>query len=379
MKRVGHLWEQIISDENLGRAIDEVNRTHHWLPGHRPNKCTAWVEITRTMRIAALRTILEKGFVPQKPKIMKKYDSAAQKWRTISEPAQWPDQYVHHALVQVLQPVLMRGMDPNCCGSIRGRGIHYGKRKIERWVRRDRKHSRWCATMDIRHFYDSIAPSLVTAVLERKIKDRRALELVRRVTMNGVQIGAYPSQWLANTVLQGLDHMIRRHKGLRYLRYMDNLTLFGPNKRKLHRLVRAVGAWLQARGLTLKGDWQVFPVDRRLPCALGYRYGRSYTIPRKGNLLRLKRKMAAWRKRQAKGRRTGARNANGLLSRIGQLRHCSNVRLYRMLFRGERVQATLKDAVRRGQSTRLTWEQFMAEYAAGAYAAAARRERRMQT
>lgn len=29
-KRVGNLWESLISDENLEAAIDNVNSTHHW-------------------------------------------------------------------------------------------------------------------------------------------------------------------------------------------------------------------------------------------------------------------------------------------------------------------------------------------------------------
>lgn len=44
MKRAGKLFDTLISDDNLLRAIDEVNRTHHWNRGHKPNTCTAWVE-----------------------------------------------------------------------------------------------------------------------------------------------------------------------------------------------------------------------------------------------------------------------------------------------------------------------------------------------
>lgn len=36
MKRAGKLFDTLISDDNLLRAIDEVNRTHHWNRGHKP-------------------------------------------------------------------------------------------------------------------------------------------------------------------------------------------------------------------------------------------------------------------------------------------------------------------------------------------------------
>lgn len=105
MKRAGKLFDTLISDDNLVRAIDEVNRTHHWCKGHRPNTCTAWVEETKAERVKDLRRMLIKGFEPKPPHVSQRWDTSARKWRTISEPAQWPDQYVHHALIQALDEV----------------------------------------------------------------------------------------------------------------------------------------------------------------------------------------------------------------------------------------------------------------------------------
>ena len=122
MKRAKNLFEKLVPDDNLLLAIDEVNCTHHWRTHHRPNSCTAWVEETKEERVVELRQIIIDGFEQKKPHVSQRWDASARKWRTVSEPVQWPDQYVHHALIQVLQPVFMRGMDYYCCGSIRGRG-----------------------------------------------------------------------------------------------------------------------------------------------------------------------------------------------------------------------------------------------------------------
>ena len=109
--RGSELWDFLLSDGNLGMAIDEVNESHHFSGKHKPNSCTAWVQETKEERIRELRQIIINGFVQKKPKVKRRWDPSAQKWRTISEPAQWPDQYVHHALIQALQPTHMRGMD----------------------------------------------------------------------------------------------------------------------------------------------------------------------------------------------------------------------------------------------------------------------------
>lgn len=138
MKRVGNLYDPMISDGNLERAIHDVNASHRWLPRHKPNKTVAWVEEDIPARVKELREIIIgiiDGTVNLAPPLKKRrYDKSAGKWRDINEPLLWPDQYVHHALVQVLQPAMMKGMDRYCCGSIEKRGIHYGVKTIKKWM-----------------------------------------------------------------------------------------------------------------------------------------------------------------------------------------------------------------------------------------------------
>ena len=365
MKRVGNLFPKIISDENLSLAIDEVNRSHHWKTHHRPNGCTAWVEETRPERIKELREIITNGFEQKPPRVTKRWDASAQKWRVVSEPAQWPDQYVHHALIQVLQPIFMRGMDFYCCGSIRGRGPHHGRQAIERWMEKDLKGTKYEFSGDIRHFYDSLTPEVVMNRMRQLIKDHRVLDLIWRIVKDGIMIGAYTSQWFANTVLQPLDQLIRQSGFAKhYIRYMDNLTVFGPNKRKLRKLRLLIEKWLNDHSLRLKGDWQIFPTRNRMPDAVGYRYGRGYTIPRKHNLLRTKRAIARYRKRRDKGRRIFAGMAASIISRMGQLKHCNNTNLYRILLRGERLMRELKKIIReKNQKEKLTWSMYLAQRA----------------
>lgn len=350
MKRVGKLFDRLISDENLTRAIDEVNATHHWRTHHRPNGCTAWVEETKVERVAELRQIIVEGFEQKEPHVTRRWDASAQKWRTVSEPAQWPDQYIHHALIQVLQPKMMAGMDFYCCGSIRGRGPHHARKAIEKWMEKDQKGTKYEFCGDIHHFYDSLQPEVVMERMRQLFKDHRVLDLIWRIIKNGVLIGAYTSQWFANTTLQPLDRLIRESGYCKhYTRYMDNLTVFGSNKRKLRKLRILVENWLNAHHLQLKHDWQVFPTAARLPDAVGYRYGRGYTIPRKRNFLRMKRAVARYRKRKRQGKRMMAGAAASLLSRLGQLKHCNNRNIYRLLFHGERIVRELKEAVRNQQ------------------------------
>ena len=97
--------------------------------------------------------------------------------------------------------------------------------------------------------------------------------------------------------------------------------------------------------MELKGNWQKFRTEDRLPCALGYRYGKGYTILRKRNLFRLTRQLNRYYRKLKRGARIPMSLATGLLSRLGQLRHCSSVKLYKRLVRPH-TQRALKCVVR---------------------------------
>ena len=47
MKRKGNLFNELISYNNLGLAIDTVNKSHRWVGGHHPNKKVLFIEVTR--------------------------------------------------------------------------------------------------------------------------------------------------------------------------------------------------------------------------------------------------------------------------------------------------------------------------------------------
>lgn len=181
--------------------------------------------------------------------------------------------------------------------------------------------------------------------LRRKIKDAAFLDLIWRIIKDGIKIGFYISQWLANAVLEPLDHFIRERLGVRhYIRYIDNMTLFGPNKKKLHKAIRAIMEFLEEMGLRLKENWQLYNTRKRMVNAVGYRYKRGLTLIRKKNLLRLKRQCTRARKRIEAHRKIATKQARGILSRAGQLKHCAGWSLYDKHVRP--IEKILKDVIR---------------------------------
>ena len=68
--------------------------------------------------------------------------------------------------------------------------------------------------MDVRKFYPSISHKKLIWALARKVKDKRFLKLVYDVIETcpqGLAIGYYLCQWLANFYLEPLDNYIMRY------------------------------------------------------------------------------------------------------------------------------------------------------------------------
>lgn len=317
----------MVSDENLLLAIQTVNRTHRSRRGI-PNKTVLWVESDVSARIETLRSMLCSDALRfSKPKERQIYDRSACKVRTIHQPRIWPDQYLHHAVIQAAMPVMMRGMDFWCCGSIKGRGAARIEHGMKKWMGVNSPKTRWALEADIHHFYESLKPDVVMQRLRKLIKDERFLDVCRRMMEHGITIGTFFSQWFANTVLQELDQAIRRCGVDHYVRYMDNITITCSRKKTLRKALSVIRDTLAGMQLQLKDNWQIFRTSKREIRAVGRRFGNGYTLLRKLVLLRVKRIAATMRKRIEQRRQIPFRLAAGFLCRVGVLRRCSACRI----------------------------------------------------
>ena len=365
MKRIGFLFKKIISHENIYLAIQEVNKSHRWLSEGKPNLKVLWVESNIDYCIEDIKQIIINGFVPQPTLAKRRYDKNAKKWRDINEPRLYPDQYVHHALIQVLEPIFMRGMDDFCCGSVKGRGTIYGVKNIEKWMRTDKSGTRWCGEFDIYHFYEQLTPKVVMDCMRRLIKDTKTLDLIERVMINDITIGAYFSQWFANVVLQELDHKLRESNiGVKhYIRFIDNMTVFSNRKRSVRKAMFIIEQWLNEHGMKLNHSRQYFRTDKRMPNALGYRYSRKKTLLRKNGQLNIRRQIVQYEKKLKRNTFIPCKFAHSLLSRLGRLTHCDNYTFINKYIRKgliKELKAIIRNYYKRKE--KVEWNMYLEQY-----------------
>lgn len=77
-------------------------------------------------------------------------------------------------------------------------------------------------------------------------------------------------------------------------------------------------------GVRMKGNWQIYPVAKRMVSAVGYRFARTHIIMRKRNFLRFARQSRRIQKKIDAGKPISLQLASGFLSRAGQLKHCNS-------------------------------------------------------
>lgn len=284
MKRTGNLYEKIYDVGNIRLAIRNASK------GKRNRRYVARILENEERYANQISEMLKTGAYQPRPNRTKVvYDASSRKERNITIPAFYPDQIIQWATMQVLQPILSKGMYRYSCGSVPGRGGLAAKKYVERVQKR--KDARYILKLDIRKFFPSIPHGRLKALLAKKIKDKKVLTLLGKIIDNGgegLPIGYYISQWLSNFYLQEIDHYIKEDLGVKYyVRYVDDMVLLGANKRKLRKIFYALRERLKDHGLEIKGNWQLWKIDSRPLDFVGYRFRRQRTTLRKRIFLRL--------------------------------------------------------------------------------------------
>lgn len=289
------------------------------------------------------RRILDKklrnnSFIPKRHNTKTIQENSCKKTRKIVKPKYMYEQMAHHAIMRVFVPIAMRGMYYHVYGSIPGKGVHRGKRTVERWIREDGRNCKYIYKLDIRHFFESVPHRRLKKAIKRKIRDRdlqKKLFLIIDSHAPGLPLGYYPSQWFGNFYLQPLDHFIKEKLRIKhYIRYMDDMVLFSNNKKELHRARKEIEKFVHEElGLEIKKNWQVFRFDykdrkgkrRGRPLDfMGFKFYRDRTVLRKSILKGIRAKTNRVRR---KGKITWV-DAACLLSRMGWIWHSDTYAYY---------------------------------------------------
>lgn len=209
--------------------------------------------------------------------------------------ATFRERVLHHALMNVCEPVLERAavFDSYACRKGKGRLL-----AVSRAQGYARTH-RWFLKMDIHKYFDSIDHETLRGLLARKFKDPLVRGVFDRIIGSyqtapgrGLPIGNLTSQHFANFYLAPLDRFLKEtlRRGS-YVRYMDDFVVWGESGSELRAVCERVREFLAAElKLELKGNtainrttfgmdflgYRLFPVTVRLARRSKVRFTRKF-------------------------------------------------------------------------------------------------------
>lgn len=286
MKRYGNLYGKVISIGNLKLAVKRA----------RSGKENSYGVIDFDKKNVGDKKIYELyEMLSTKTFHTSKYDKFpiyGEKTRMIYRLPFYPDRIVHHAIMNVLEPIFVKSFTHNTYSCIKGRGIEGCANHVWETIKKYDGKNLYCLKMDITKFYPSMKHHIIKKQIRRKIKDNDLLWLLDDIidSTEGNPIGNYTSQYFANLYLSGFMHKANEEWKVDCEEYADDIIFFHESKEFLHNLFRnKIKPYIEDElELGIKENWQIFPIsinrfDRsgRAIDYVGYQFYRNQKLIRK--------------------------------------------------------------------------------------------------
>lgn len=315
MKRYNNLFDKIVTLDNLYLADKRARRQKQ----HRP-EIIEFDKSREKLLLDLQKKLINGEYRTSEYYIFKIYEP---KEREIFKLPYYPDRIVHHAIMNIMEPIWVSSFVKDTYSCIKNRGIHKALKDVKHALK-DEANTQYCLKLDVRKFYPSIDHAILKQLIRKKIKDKRLLSLLDEIieSAQGVPIGNYLSQFFANLYLTYLDHWIKEQKKVRYyFRYADDIVILGRDKQELRDLFYNIQDYLNNKlKLNFKDNWQIFKVDSRGIDFVGYRIFHTHTLLRKSIKKKFCKKINKLNKKQNIDKDTYKQK---ICSYIGWINYCN--------------------------------------------------------
>ena len=159
------------------------------------------------------------------------------------------DRMIQQAIAQVLSKLYEPTFSESSFGFRPNRGAKNAIKQSETYINQGYK---WVIDMDLEKFFDKVNHNILMGKLEKKIKDKRLLKLIRKylesgVLINGIKVsseegtpqGGPLSPLLANIMLDDVDKELE-NRGHKFCRYADDCNIYVKSKRAGLRVMDSI-------------------------------------------------------------------------------------------------------------------------------------------
>lgn len=322
VKRVTGLWPKIIDIGTIFEAYRHVRKDNEHL------RIVQEIDSNPMPYMEKIRTMLIRHeYEPSKYIEFDKMERG--KLRHIAYLPLYPDQIIGWTWKLVVEPEINKRLIDQTYGSIKGRGPHKAVGKVKKYLS-DKAATEFCLEFDAEKCFDSVPQDRVIEKFRRKFKETDVQWLTSKIIFGfrkGFPLGNVTSHPLVNFYLDELDRYIKETLHcLHYVRYMDNGEIFGRFTHWLRRVQTKISRKMREMGMSMKGNWQIFPVDDRGVKFVGYRIFHNFTLIVTKTKLRIKRVFCESIKRLKRGQHPTKTDIGRYNSYSGILSYCDSWR-----------------------------------------------------
>ena len=166
------------------------------------------------------------------------------------------DRLIQQSIHQVLYPMYDIEFSEYSYGFRIGRNAHQAIAQAQSYINQGYQD---IIDFDLKSFFDIVNHDYLMSLLNRKIKDRLLLKLIRRYLQSGILLdglmqqreqgtpqGSPLSPLLSNIILNELDKELEK-RGLRFVRYADDFSIFVKSKRAAMRVRKGITAFVETK------------------------------------------------------------------------------------------------------------------------------------
>jgi len=304
MKTYKKLYQQLYSWNNLEQAYEKAQRHKTGTP--------AVQEFEKHWQLNLCALMKELRNKTYKPQPLRKFILRDPKTRTICV-SEFRDRIVHHALINILQPIFEPRFIHDSYASRKHKGTLPAIKRFDQFLKKVTKNGRLIYTArnanqvqgyalkaDIKHYFDTVDHNILLNIIAKRIKDQKVLWLAKVILDNynsgipgkGMPLGNWTSQFFANIYLNELDQYIKHKlKAKYYIRYVDDFVILHQNKTILADYKAKIKTFLQTLQLELHPEkCKTIPLRRGITF-LGYRIFYKHKLVRQLNIRKILKRL----------------------------------------------------------------------------------------
>jgi RNA-directed DNA polymerase len=289
MQKYDNLMSVILSRENLAAALSRVraNKGASGVDGMGVDELPTylskeWPRISAELATGRYRPQAVRGVEIPKPNGGK---------RLLGIPTVL-DRFIQQAVHQVLSRIWEGDFSRFSYGFRPDRSAHDALKRATEYINAGYQD---VIDLDLKSFFDRVNHDLLMVLIRRHVSDRPLLRLIRRYLQSGIFLGGLYSKreegtpqggplspLLSNILLNELDKELTK-RGLRFVRYADDCSIFLGSKRAAERVLASITRFLEGK-LQLEVNQEKTSICRPVKFTLlGHGFVASYKKGDKGN------------------------------------------------------------------------------------------------